>query len=79
MMSCMPPPPPPMPNIKAARLATDDLVKAAGRANQAWTKAQMRDALRSVRYWLELAEQSIEDDEHPDRPNIPQPQGFKRC
>lgn len=67
MQSRLPPPPPPMPNLRAARVATDDLVKAAARANSAWTKAQMRDALRSVRYWLEMAEQATEhkDDEEP--------------
>lgn len=63
MQSPMPPPPQPMPNIRAAHLATDDLVKSAQRANAAWSRSQMVDALRSVRYWLELAESTIEKDQ----------------
>lgn len=68
MQSPMPPPPPPMPNIQSARRTTDDLVKASQRANAAWNKSQMIDALRSVRYWLELAEKVCEqnsNDPHP--------------
>jgi hypothetical protein len=66
-----------MPNIRAARSATDDLVKSAQRANAAWSKSQMVDALRSVRYWLEQAEKAIEDAD--EKPHIPQPQGKTTC
>lgn len=66
------PPPPPMPSIQAASHATGDLVKSAQRANDAWTKSQMVDALRSVRYWLELAEKTIEHSGNDDPHSRPQ-------
>lgn len=57
--SPLPPPPPPMLGIREVRGVTNDLVRAAQRANEAWTEDQMIDALRSVRYWLERAERSL--------------------
>jgi hypothetical protein len=58
-----------MPNIRGARLATEDLIKAAARANEAWTEAQMVDALRSVRYWLERTECAIEQTKVTSEPD----------
>lgn len=76
MQSLLPPPPPAMPNIRSAKQATQNLAKAATRANEAWTKDQMVDALRSVRYWLERAESVIQrsEDGTATAPIVPQPQ-----
>ena len=52
--------PGPMPQVRCALMSVRDLQEAAGRAAQAWNPTQLRDALRSVRYFLEAAEASLE-------------------
>lgn len=52
--------PAPMPQVRVALLSVRDLQEAADRAAKAWNLTQLRDALRSVRYFLELAESSLE-------------------
>jgi len=47
---------PPMPNIREAKEKVPDLIRAANRANDAWNKTQLEDALNSVRFYLEKIE-----------------------
>jgi hypothetical protein len=50
--------PPPMSDIAPAKAALQELNKAVARANAAWNRTQLVDALRSVRYWTEQAEKA---------------------
>ena len=54
--------PPPMPAVAAAQIPMRDVVRAAERGVQAWNKAQMEDAIRSIEFFIDrtkavLAEQ----------------------
>jgi hypothetical protein len=49
---------PPMSDIAPAKAALQELNKAVARANAAWNRTQLVDALRSVRYWTEQAEKA---------------------
>ena len=55
-----PPPPPPMPNVRTAKVYLPDLHAAVIRAEQAWNKPQLQDALRSARYFIEQAEAAMQ-------------------
>lgn len=48
--------PPPMPDIREAKEKLPDLIMAANRAEEAWNKTQLEDALNSVRFYLEKIE-----------------------
>ncbi len=52
-------PPQPMPQVQPALLCVRDMQAAAERASGCWNVTQMRDALRSVRYFLEKAEAAL--------------------
>lgn len=69
------PPAPPMREVLIARMPTLELAKAVDRANVATTTTQMTDALRSVRYWLELAEKANAPRESDDPNTRPPAQG----
>lgn len=63
-------PPPPMPQVRNAQcVAVAELAKAASRAGAAWSKAQLVDALRSARFWLDEAKRELagapNNDPHP--------------
>ena len=54
------PPPKPMPDIEPALLKISDARTAIERAEKAWNKSQLQDAIRSARYFLDLAEKAID-------------------
>lgn len=50
----------PMPNITPALLKIEDARAAIERASKSWNKSQLVDAIRSVRYFLDIASDSLE-------------------
>ena len=58
-MNAMPPrrlPPSPSPDIQGALLTLNDAGAALQRGQAAWNRSQLTDAIRSARYFLDLAE-----------------------
>ena len=49
-----------MPNVRTAKVYLPDLHAAVIRAEQAWNKPQLQDALRSARYFIEQAEAAMQ-------------------
>lgn len=54
------PDPPPMPDVRGALLLVRDLSKAVQRASKAWNKTQLRDAMQSVRYFVDFIEKDLQ-------------------
>jgi hypothetical protein len=65
MKRALPVPPRPMPNIVAALVRIQDVQLAVERAAGAWNRAQLEDAIRSARHFLDLADRAL--DEHADK------------
>jgi hypothetical protein len=53
-------PPKPMPEIEPALLKIMDAQAALTRASKAWNRSQLEDAVRSARYFLDLADRAID-------------------
>lgn len=53
------PDPPPMPNVRAALVHVPDMRAAVERAAKAWNKSQLDDAIRSLKYYIALAEDNL--------------------
>jgi hypothetical protein len=53
------PNPPPVPEIREAHELAKNLLEASKRAEQAWSKAQLVDAMQSVRFWTNEIEKVI--------------------
>lgn len=52
------PDPPPTPDVAPAAPALKELNQAIERASKAWSRTQLIDAMRSVKYWTEQVEQA---------------------
>lgn len=53
--------PPPMPRIGPARVHIQDALAAMTRADAAWNETQLRDAIRSARYFLDKMESALDE------------------
>lgn len=53
------PNPPATPEIREVQELAKNLLEAAQRAERAWTKAQLVDAMQSVRFWTNEVEKAI--------------------
>lgn len=53
-------PPKPIPEIEPALLKVMDAQAALTRASKAWNRSQLEDAIRSARYFLDLADRAID-------------------
>lgn len=51
--------PPPMPEIKEALIYKNNLQKACAELDDCWSKTQLQDTVRSIKYYAELMEQQI--------------------
>lgn len=52
--------PPPMPPVARAFVHLQDVHDAAERLGKAWNRAQVEDAIRSIRFYLERMEGAME-------------------
>lgn len=61
-MTRTPPTTTPMPQIRSALLSVMDAHAATNRALAAWNAEQLRDAIRSARHFLDVAEARLESE-----------------
>lgn len=67
------PPPAPMPGVREHASDLAELIAAAERAKRAWNRTQLRDALTSVRFFLDQVEAGLACSK--SAPVIPEPRG----